>query len=944
MSDLLLDREGELERIGAGVARVREGGSWFAVVYGPAGVGKTRLLAEAGRRAGAAGLRVLTARGSELEREYASGLVRQLFESLLRSASPEERERWLGGAADAAGATLGLKDVAQDQAPGEFAMLHALFWLTSNLCHDGPLALLMDDLHWADEPSLRFLTYLLPRLEDLRLLVVASMRPEEPMAATQLLDLLLSDRQVQTLLPPPLSVAATAQALRAWLGRDDVDAVFVRACHQATGGNPLLLSELARALVAEAVEPAADTVTQVERLGSAAMARWVAVELRRLEPGAMHLAQAAAVLGPGAGLAPAAALAGLDVESAGRHAAALRAAHLLRPAADGPPDGELDYVHPLVRATVYRGIDPGRQAALHRRAAGLLLNGGARLEQVAAHLLHLPPTGDQETVDVLRRAAAQAMASGAAEAALAYLRRAAAEPPDAPDRAAVLAEAGAAAFLIDGPAAIGYLDAATELAEDPVDRARLAGMCETAHLLGKDADHAVAGLTRALDGLPDGHDDLRRGLEAILLSVALLTPGVDEVRARLPELRNLPPADSPGAASLDGVIAMCDALTGDRGCLERARRVLTGTAVRRAPAHTAFLLSSACFVLFAADPDDGITVCDALMAHARATGSALSLGSLYAYRGWGWLLHGALVDAESDLRESLRLMTTIRVPLVRPTALANLAAALLEQGRVREAGAVLDEAGPQDPERDTGPVGDVLVARAAVSSAQGHHEQALETVLAAGRRAAAVGSTNPAITPWRYLAATSLHALGRTSEARRYADENLTLARQWGAPYTLGRGLRLTGLLTPGPAGIDALREAVDTLEGSSARLEHAKALIDLGSALRRANARSEARPALTRGLELALQCGAMPLVAHARTELQASGTRIRSPRMTGPESLTPSEARVADLATQGLTNRQIAQRLYVTVKTVEVHLSAAYRKLGITRRTQLSAARTGTG
>ena len=174
------------------------------------------------------------------------------------------------------------------------------------------------------------------------------------------------------------------------------------------------------------------------------------------------------------------------------------------------------------------------------------------------------------------------------------------------------------------------------------------------------------------------------------------------------------------------------------------------------------------------------------------------------------------------------------------------------------------------------------------------------------------------------------------TEAVRLADEELARARAWGAPRAIGIALRARGLVA---GDLESLREAVAVLEDSRARLELARALVDLGAALRRGNRRSEARDVLRRGLELAHRLGAAPLEATAQAELQATGARPRRLVLSGVDSLTPSERRVAELAAGGMTNRDIAQSLFVTPKTVEVHLSSVYRKLGIASRAQLEPA-----
>jgi DNA-binding CsgD family transcriptional regulator len=173
------------------------------------------------------------------------------------------------------------------------------------------------------------------------------------------------------------------------------------------------------------------------------------------------------------------------------------------------------------------------------------------------------------------------------------------------------------------------------------------------------------------------------------------------------------------------------------------------------------------------------------------------------------------------------------------------------------------------------------------------------------------------------------------------SSEELELARIWGAPRALGAALRVAGVVEGGQRGLALLEEAVEVLADSPAKLEHAKARTELGAALRRAKRRSEARDQLRHAVELATRCGAAALATRAETELLATGARPRRIALSGLESLTPSERRVAELAAEGPTNREIAQALFVTPKTVEVHLSSVYRKLGIRSRSQLPAALT---
>jgi DNA-binding CsgD family transcriptional regulator len=186
-------------------------------------------------------------------------------------------------------------------------------------------------------------------------------------------------------------------------------------------------------------------------------------------------------------------------------------------------------------------------------------------------------------------------------------------------------------------------------------------------------------------------------------------------------------------------------------------------------------------------------------------------------------------------------------------------------------------------------------------------------------------------------AALALLRLGERETAREIAEDELAEVRVFGTPRALGIALRVAGLTQGGERGLELLGESTATLRTSPARLELAHSLAELGAALRRAGRRASAREPLAEALDLAARCGARPVAARVREELNATGARPRRELRTGVEALTPSELRVARLAVEGHSNREIAHELYVTLKTVEGHLSRAYTKLGIDGRGQLS-------
>jgi DNA-binding CsgD family transcriptional regulator len=337
-----------------------------------------------------------------------------------------------------------------------------------------------------------------------------------------------------------------------------------------------------------------------------------------------------------------------------------------------------------------------------------------------------------------------------------------------------------------------------------------------------------------------------------------------------------------------------------------------------------------------ADRDEALAVWDAAMTEARRLGSVFAVCGIDLWRGWTWLQRGELTEAEESVREARKgtILVEEREGVSRAYAGAFLSRVLLERGELSGARAALATGVDPTPGSDA----DTLVRRSGIELllSEGRWAQALAEADEYRTRLGDVD--NVAWAPWRSLTALALDGLGQPDAAVALLEEELLVARRWGAPGALSRTLRLLGTMRSS-AGIELLREAVAVAEASPARLEHAKALTALGLALRRGRRRSDAREPLRRAFELASRCGAQPLAATARTELYAAGGRPRREALTGPDSLTPSERRVADLAAAGHSNRDIAQTLYVTPKTVEVHLTSAYRKLGISARTELSGA-----
>jgi DNA-binding CsgD family transcriptional regulator/Flp pilus assembly protein TadD len=921
----LLERERELAELDSLLLDAKAGEARLALIEGPAGIGKTQLMAELRHRAGQNAVRVLAARGSELEREFPFGVVRQLFEPCL------DDEAAFAGAADAARPVFAAPgDDAAAAGDASFGTLHGLYWLALNLAEGQPLLLSIDDLHWVDRPSLRFLAYLVRRIEGVPILVATGLRSAEPGTDPALLAEVVHDPAAVQVHPGPLSLegidAMVAQVLGAEPAGD-----FVAACYQSTGGNPLLLRQLLTALAAEGVKPEAAHARVVREIGPRAVSRTVILRLARLSAESKLVAQAVAVLGEDAALHAVAALAELDEATAARATGELAQAEILR---HGSP---LGFVHPLVRDAVYRELPPGERELQHARAAQMLRDLDAPLEQVAAHLLMTAPRGDHWVAEALQEAGREAIRKGASDSAPSYLQRALREPPPADRRPQLLFELGVAEILTDGAASLEHLREAHETLRDPISKAIAASILGRVVMFTGDPARATDLARRAGAEVPPELPDLKRAIEAF----ELCTYFFDDLDwANLPgtQLSRTPPAaDAPtGEKMLAAVASVYHSYSGASAteCAELSLASLVGGDLMQA--DNALLGVAAIRPLVIADREEAVDAWEQALAVAHRRGSIFELAGIHLWYGFTQYWRGELADAEATLRLAFDELDQWgfgeNANWYRTSFLATT---LLARGNVTDARATLDAA-PDPGEHTSDAARSWQHAKAAILLAEGRYEDALTSTEQIERLFGA--NPNPADAPWRTFRAYALHRLGRDEEAELVSLEELELARAWGSPGTVGRVLRTLGR-TRGEKGIEHIHEAISVLEGTPARLEHARAVAALGTAMRRFGNPTDAREPLRKALDLASQCDATLLAEEVRADLQAVGVRPRTDAASGVGSLTPSERRVVGLAASGGTNRDIAQELYVTPKTVEVHLSNAYRKLGIRGRRELPQA-----
>ncbi len=812
--------------------------------------------------------------------------------------------------------------------------MYGLYWLVANLSDEGPLLVVVDDAHWSDVASLRFLAFLAPRLVELPVLLLICARPDE-WEPERLFAGTASDVATRPVAPAPLSGEACAVLVRARFD-GGVDEAFCAACHTATGGNPFLLRALLDELVEEDIAPRAHSAEAVLAMGPRVVTRSIVARLGRLSAAASSVAAALAVLGDGASVEELEALAGLSGSEVRRAAGELAGVSILA-AQEG-----FRFAHPIVRNAIYGDLARDERDRLHRQAAALLEAAGAVPERVSAQLLAADPAGDGHVCATLRRAAGVALSAGASHSAVAYLRRALAEPCPADERAELLVELGRAERLVDGRAALAHLREALELTTDGGRYVEIAAQLAFLLTFAARTEEAVAVAEQALSRLGDAQLELRRRLEAMILVAGYhdpsLAPRCERVVAQLGAVEH---ERGLGARQIRALL-LTDAYRGEASAGELAARaewlLADGLPLQENNGGPAFLQPVR--ILIEADSEQAIVWLGCGVERARQEGDGLALHGDLLFSCEAHLRRGEVADAVLDGTEAVDAGERWGAELVRPTRVGFLVRAQLEAGDLDGAEQALARVALPDDEvarRHGWHASTFMSSRASLLLARGDPRGSLQVTLETARR---FEPRSRRWIGWRSHAALCLTALGEEPErAARLVEEDVQLARRWGAPGALGSALRARGLMLGDQHGEESLREAVAVLDGSICKLEHARALVELGAMLRRTGRRREAREPLRSGLELARTCGAAPLATRAEEELRATGASPRDVIRAGADELTASERRVAQLAATGISNKQIAQTLFVTVKTVETHLHRSYQKLDVTSRAQLAAA-----
>lgn len=921
----ILEREFELEQFDLHMDRALESRGQFVIVEGAAGIGKTALLEAIGERARERDALVLSASGGELEVDLPFTVVRQLFDSYLLGLSVETRSQLLAGAAEFASVPLGLAGGAGGADPG--AALHGLYWLLANIADRQPTVLLIDDAQWADTESLRWLSYLARRIGELRVLGVGAER---------------SARET----PGPLSVAWRIPAsemlqlrpLRPSAVSDLVahaydktpDEAFCRACHELTGGNPFLVRELLHTALRDGIAPSSANAQTIGGLGIATVARSVLVRVARLGPAAVALARAVAVLSSSARIRVAAEVAGLPQHEAVTAAETLQGNGILS------AQDQLEFTNPLVRSAIYDELVPAARSRLHLAAANALRELNAPVAQIATHLLSSEPAGEPWEVSTLVRAGGEALAQGSPDVAVTYLRHALKQTPAA-ESAGVLLALCAAEVGMQDRACLEHAEAAFRLADSPTQQGIAAIALWQAKMWAGDASEANAVAVAGLERVGEADRDLALTLRALslgaLVNARRPAPVDRETSALVRDLSGTTPAER----GLISVVAWCETIanTPARDVAALSMRALVDDRQSIDGADPFVVTLPAVVLFYAGHIGHAVELTHGLLSDCQHIGSRLLFGWGSAVVSVFQVVQGDLAGAELSARDALAAAEEEGFkPLVVP-ALASLVSALVERGELAEADRMLASIELPAGLEGTGAMSFLDRARGTLALASHRHEDALAAFGAARDAMLAIDCRNPAIVPWRSDIALLLDAAGDRHAAAQLAREEVELARGFGAPPALGVAVRTEGVVT---RDIELLRFSAEILSGSEARLEHARSLVEYGAALRRAKNRSASRKPLREGLDLAERCGASALARRALDELRATGARPRRHLLSGSDSLTASERRIARLAAEGRSNVEIAQALFVTRKTVEKHLGSAYLKLGINSRDQLHA------
>ncbi|MEU8547533.1 AAA family ATPase [Streptomyces roseoverticillatus] len=928
----MLSRDSEMTALDGGLSAAEAGMGASLLLEGGIGTGKSHLVRAALRTARSRGFGTVSARARPGERSRAHGVLHQMRDQLL----------CLPG-------TDGVRENADAGADGdaEAAGMHRLITAATA---GAPLLVAIDDLQWTDTPSLRWLGYLTARLEGLPVFLLATLGvdrpgPAGPGAGPQSAE---SPAGVASFFHrravlQGLNADSVGYLLSAFTG-EPADHGLVRACRAATGGNPLLLQALLRELRRTGLAPGVVSEHRVAELGPVEVAETLLTRLDGSSSRVGAVLDAVSIVAPGASAPLVARLAGIGAAEAADLLYRLVHWGILTEHQDG-----IRFAQPLVMASFLARMPPSERARLHAEAARALYASSAPRERITAHLLPAAPLGERWALRLLVDAADAALAGGALARARVCLERGLAEcgPEEEPGLLRRLGHIE----LADGPEpavarlrrTVGLIQGGTEhRAMALLDLAQAAAMTgdvpEALRIVVEEAGE----LERS--GAPK---ELRAGFRAVRGLLELL-----EGRGARPRPSCAPAASFPAQLSevarspwVRRAEAAAQAMGAQWSGTQRAEavqqaRLALGEPVTTVNDHALMRLGLVLVLARSGAAEEALEHGAALLTAATGEGSRTVAALARAVLAECAFRSGRLTECLEAAHGALERgpEPAGREWLGSAAARGWLGSALYESGDLDQAQRVLLEAGLENAVPAVTLPG-LLFHRGRLQVALGRVGPGLADLEECGRLLLHRGWTNPALWPWRSEAGLAHARLGDEDAARRLVREELALARDFGAPHAVGVALRAAGLLGPGEERAAVLAESARLLREAGAALDEARVLRDLGRELMRTRKTRQAREHLRAAAALAEKCAAHVLVQELRQDMIEAGARPRRDTEIGPASLTPAERRTALLAAEGLTNREIAGRLYVTRRTVEMHLSRVYRKLSISDRRALSTA-----
>lgn len=901
----------------------RKGRAGAAFVSGAGGMGKTSLLmrarAEFERHEGT----VLFATGREPG--SACSTVRELFEPLGLTASGAATSPLLAGAARwALPALVPGSGPAFDEA-GEnarYLILCGLHRLAAHLMADGPLTIMLDDVHRCDPLVLRWVDFLLHRTFDKPLLVVLAYDADATGPGRELLTTVTGHAAGTTVELGPLSRAETAELITAALGASP-EPSFVRLCSELSGGSPFSLRSLLAELRDHGVRPDGPELRRVAEIGERVLFGAMPARLDRLPENVRKVAVGIALLGA---TEPRmiTALLKLPAPTVAAAVDVLRRQGLL--AAD-----RMEFVVEQARGAVLGELPPGELDALGLRGALLLQDEGRPPEEVARLLVDLPELPEPWMTSTLRSAAACARRRGATEDEVRFLERVL---QAVPDHTETLIELAGALSDADPEAAMVHLMSAIERTACLRARAPLVTRYGVLSLRAGKTAPAFRLLADVLDGvageLPASDGCLHREVQAVFLGVGLSSePSVRETLRRARTMV-VPDGDTPSGRAAVGMLAGIVMLDGGSAeqAADHARAAVSGAlTVSHGP-----LMLAAKVLDHAGLPEEALAALDRIVEDTRRGGTVRTHCHALAVRSAVAARMGRSARAAADARAAMEAAREQSWALPRIV----FAAQLVNRGEPERAETLLDEIHQSNfaweyPE--------MLGVRAGARLLLGDSEGGLSSLLRCGRSMAKAGISGSVSAPWWVQAAVVLTDLDRRSEALDLVEAQEERSTRWGTPESVGLSLLARGVATPGRRGLELMTESVERLVASPARFGQLQAELLLGRGLLQVGDDAGARKYLRRAANLAVRCGCPSVHAIAKRMLVSAGGRMRGLNGEPSDLLTAAEWRVAEYAMAGATNRDIAETLFVTLRTVETHLSSVYRKLGVASRAEIAPA-----